>query len=268
MIENIISHIYFVSYVIFLYMTFWFLISVLAKRNDIADTAWGLGFVTVVFSLYYKYGFSNLYFAIIFALVTLWGLRLTLHIFTRNINKKEDKRYIELTKSWGKWFYLRSYLQVFLLQGFLMLLVSMSAIVASSYVPGLFRIMLYRFPYFLYFGVLVWFVGFIFETVGDYQLSRFLSNPKNKGKIMSSGLWRYTRHPNYFGEVTQWWGLFLIVSTIPNWYLAIISPLTITCLILLVSGIPMTERPFESNPEFKKYKKVTSAFFPWFPNKR
>ena len=148
-----------------------------------------------------------------------------------------------------------------------MLLISMPAIVVSSYVKGLTNIQIYTVPYFLYLGMLVWLIGFFFESIGDFQLSMFLANPKNKGKIMTSGLWRYTRHPNYFGEVTQWYGLFFIVVGVPFWYYAALSPLVISWLILWVSGIPMTEKPFLSNPEFRKYKKVTSAFFPWFPRK-
>lgn len=249
-------------------MTFWFLLSVLMKRNDIADIAWGLGFIVVGDALAYKFGFNNLYFLVILAFTHLWGLRLASHIAMRNVNKKEDKRYIQLTKSWGKLFYIRSYLQVFLLQGLFMLLISMSAIVANMYQPFLINIMTYRPPYFLYLGSIVWFIGFIFESIGDQQLASFLAKAKNKGKIMTSGLWRYTRHPNYFGEVTQWWGLFLMVCTLPYGIVAIVSPLTISWLILKVSGIPMTEKPYETNPEFKKYKKVTSAFFPWFPKKK
>jgi steroid 5-alpha reductase family enzyme len=118
-----------------------------------------------------------------------------------------------------------------------------------------------------YLGILVWIIGFVFESVGDLQLSKFIALPENKGKIMTKGLWKYTRHPNYFGEVTQWWGIFLIVFTAPLGLLAIVSPLTITFLILKVSGIPMLEKKYKDNPEFEMYKRVTNTFFPWFPRK-
>lgn len=263
----IISTILYISLVVFIYMTAWFVLSLVLKRNDIADIAWGLGFIVVVVSLWFRNGFDdsnmNISFIVVSILTTLWGLRLATHIFIRNKHKKEDFRYKAWRDSWGKWFYVRSYLQVFLLQGFLMVLVSMSAIVSSLYSNG--NYLISNYSYVLFLGVLVWLVGFIFESFGDYQLSSFISNPNNKGKIMKYGLWKYTRHPNYFGEVIQWWGMFIIVCTLPYSYISIISPLTITFLILKVSGIPMLEKAYDNNLEFQEYKKVTNAFFPWFP---
>ncbi len=114
-------------------------------------------------------------------------------------------------------------------------------------------------------GVLIWGLGFYFESVGDAQLAKFIKDPANKGKLMQSGLWRYTRHPNYFGEVTQWWGIFMVALLVPSGWLSIIGPITITYLILKVSGIPMLEKKMEQNPEFAEYKKRTSAFIPLPP---
>ena len=113
-------------------------------------------------------------------------------------------------------------------------------------------------------GVLVWLVGFYFEAVGDAQLARFIKDPANKGKLMQSGLWAYTRHPNYFGEVTQWWGIWIIALSVSGGWLGIIGPITITFLILKVSGIPMLEKKMAENPEFTEYKKQTSMVIPWF----
>jgi len=263
-----IDIIFFVATIIFIYMTSWYLLSVILKRNDIADIAWGLGFIVVATSLLFKYGINTINFVMVFLLTSIWGIRLSTHIFLRNKNKKEDKRYLAWRESWGKWFYIRSYLQVFLLQGFFMLLISMSAIVASfMYQEDLIIIRLKDLNIINILGILIWSIGFIFESFGDYQLFSFLKNPMNKGKIMRSGLWKFTRHPNYFGEVSQWWGMFLIVATLPYGLLAIVSPLTISWLILKVSGIPITEKPYENNVEFIEYKKVTNAFFPWFPKK-
>ena len=113
----------------------------------------------------------------------------------------------------------------------------------------------------------MWILGFVFESVGDAQLARFIKDPANKGKLMQSGLWQYARHPNYFGEVLMWWGLWIIALSVPNGLYGIIGPLTITFLILKVSGIPMLEKRMEENPEFVEYKKRTSKFFP-LPPKR
>lgn len=242
---------------IFVYMTIWYFIALVLKRNDIADIAWGLGFI-VVCTVLYILGNGGSVFLVIFLLTFIWGLRLIIHIFFRNKGKAEDFRYKKWREDWGKWFYIRTYLQVFILQGFFMFLISLSAIVAASRLNTSFSLISYM-------GVLIWVIGFIFESVGDFQLTKFISLPENKGKIMTQGLWRYTRHPNYFGEVTQWWGIFFIVVTSPWGIVAIISPLTITFLLLKVSGIPLLEKKYENNKEFQEYKKVTNAFIPWFP---
>jgi len=113
--------------------------------------------------------------------------------------------------------------------------------------------------------VLIWFTGFLFEAIGDYQLMRFAQTPRNKGRIIGSGLWRYTRHPNYFGEVLLWWGVFLIALSVPGAWLTIIGPATITFLILKVSGIPMLEAKYRGNPEYEAYQRRTSSFFPLPP---
>ena len=114
-------------------------------------------------------------------------------------------------------------------------------------------------------GLTVWLTGFCFESVGDWQLLKFIRNPANTGKMMTSGLWRYTRHPNYFGEVTLWWGIWLMVLALPGGLISVVGPLTITFLILKVSGIPMLEKPYEDCPDFQEHKRRTSAFFPLPP---
>jgi steroid 5-alpha reductase family enzyme len=147
---------------------------------------------------------------------------------------------------------------VFLLQGVFMLLITVPLVIANTYDAGQLGVL-------DAVGVLVWGVGFFFEALGDYQLTQFLRDPANRGKIMRYGLWKYTRHPNYFGEVTQWWGVFLVVLSVANGWMGIIGPLTISTLILKISGIPMLERPFEGKPEWEEYKKRTSVFFPMPP---
>ena len=247
--------------VLFVYMSLWFFISLLKKRNDLADIAWGIGFILIAWSSFF---FSENFSArslLVNILVSIWGLRLAWHINSRNKGKTEDYRYLTWRKEWGKWFYIRSYFQVYLLQGALLYLIILPVLFINknvglnlNFIDGL--------------GVLVWLIGFFFEAVGDAQLKKFIRNPINKGHLMQNGLWRFTRHPNYFGEVTQWWGLWLIAINVPNGWLSIIGPLTLTILILKISGIPLLEKKMAENSEFAEYKKRTSIFIPLHSKKK
>jgi steroid 5-alpha reductase family enzyme len=116
-------------------------------------------------------------------------------------------------------------------------------------------------------GTLIWVVGFTFEAVGDWQLAQFLKNPENRGSIMNKGLWAYTRHPNYFGESLIWWGMYIITLAVPGTFWGIIGPVTITFLLVKVSGVPMLEDLMREKPEYRVYIEKTSAFFPWFPRR-
>lgn len=237
------------------YMSLWFVVALLKKRNDVADVAWGLGFVLMAWSSLYLSGGSELRQLLVVALVSVWGIRLAWHIHARNKGKAEDYRYAQWRKDWGKWFYLRSYAQVYLLQGVLLFLVATPVLAINARAGatlGLLDLV----------GLLVWLVGFYFESVGDAQLAKFINNPENKGKLMQRGLWAYTRHPNYFGEVTQWWGIWLIALSVSGGAYAIIGPLAITFLILKVSGIPLLEKKMAEHPDFPEYKKRTSVFIP------
>lgn len=247
--------------VVFVYMTVWFLLSRVVKRNDIADLAWGLGFIVVVATSYLNTSVHTLEQYIIYLLVTIWGIRLALHIYVRLRKKSEDYRYKQMAEKWGKNFALRSYLQVFLLQGIFLYLISSPIIWVGEF--GASNVL--HIGDFL--GIVVWIIGFGFEAISDYQLGRFKSDPKNKGKIMQSGLWKYSRHPNYFGEVLGWWGIWLIVVSLPLGALSIISPLTISFLILKISGIPLLEKKYSNNHDYQEYKKRTSIFVPLLPRK-
>lgn len=236
-------------------MSLWFVVSLIKKRNDVADVAWGLGFVLVTWVSFFISDDSGARGLLAGLLVSVWGVRLAWHIHTRNKGKTEDYRYLAWRKEWGKWFYIRSYAQVYLLQGALLFLIVIPVLFINKNAGvslGLLDVV----------GVAVWLLGFYFEVVGDAQLARFIKDPTNKGKLMQSGLWAYTRHPNYFGEVTQWWGIWLIALSVPNGLLAIVSPLTITVLIVKVSGIPMLEKKMAEHPDFAEYKRTVSAFIP------
>lgn len=239
---------------LFFYMTFWFILSAVKKRNDIADIAWGLGFILMSW-LGICIADVSLRGILVNMLVTVWGTRLAWHIYKRNRNKHEDYRYAAWRKEWGRLFFLRSYIQVFILQGFFLYLI-VQPVIYIHHQPGS------RLGIFDLIGLLIWIVGFYFESVGDAQLRQFISRPANKGKIMKEGLWKYSRHPNYFGEVTQWWGLYIIALSVNGAFFTIIGPLTITLLILFVSGVPLLERKYAGRPDYEQYKKTTSVFIP------
>ncbi len=243
---------------IWTYMSFWFLISLIFKKGDVADIAWGIGFPLIGLYLYFFHSENSISLIILIFLTLLWGTRLALHIFSRNRGKKEDFRYKKWREDWGDFYVIRSYLQIFILQGFFMFLISLPFVFSTEDRSSNLSIL-------SILGIVIWIIGFLFESIADNQLRKFIQNPENKGKILKTGLWKYSRHPNYFGEVTMWWGIFLIVSHISIW--TIISPLTITILILFVSGIPLLEAKYKDNKEFEEYKKLTSVFFPLPPKK-
>jgi steroid 5-alpha reductase family enzyme len=243
--------------VLFVYFNIWFLIGQLKKNNAVVDIAWGLGFVVVALFTFI-YSEMVLINYVITILISLWGLRLGYYLFKRNWNKKEDYRYVEMRKSWIKYPMLQAYLKVYMLQMILMIIISIPIIFINSSSDSLSLI--------AYFGILIWIIGYFFEVVGDYQLKVFVKNPNNKGKIMKTGLWKYTRHPNYFGEATMWWGIFIISLSVDGIY-TIISPILITLLLLFVSGVPLLEKKYKDNKEFQEYAKVTSVFIPWFVKK-
>ena len=236
----------------------WFLVALALRRNDVADVAWGPGFVAVAVVALLRQDMLSLRAVMVFALVVLWGVRLAIHVSVRNRGKGEDARYRQWREEWGRYAVVRAFFQVFLLQAYLVIVIALPVTVAvQAGGPSLDMLDV--------FGVAVWAVGFLFETVGDYQLLKFKKDPANKGRIIQGGLWKYTRHPNYFGEVTLWWGIYLIALSVPGAWITVIGPLTITLLILKVSGIPLLEKKYEGNAGFEEYKRRTSAFFPTPP---
>jgi steroid 5-alpha reductase family enzyme len=245
------------------YMTAVWLLSLVLRNAGIVDVFWGLGFVVV--ALVYLAGGNGFIGRriLITTLVAIWGLRLSLHILLRNWGQEEDYRYRQWRENAGAKFWWTSFFQVFLLQGILLWLISAPLLAAHFYdSPD-------RFTVVDILGALAWGVGFYFEAVGDWQLARFKSDPANKGKVMNTGLWRYTRHPNYFGDATVWWGLFIIAAATGEGVWTIFSPILMTFLLLRVSGVAMLERKqVETKPQYREYVENTSAFVPWFPRAR
>lgn len=255
-------HIYLQALILILIlMSLLWVISVFVKNVSIVDFFWGLGFVIACFFYYLKTGGYEPRKIILLILVTIWGLRLTFYILWRNKGKGEDFRYREFRKKYGEnRYWWISYFQTFLLQGILMWLIS-APLLGAQYNAGI------SLGIFDYLGILFWMTGFFFEAFGDLQLARFKADPKNKGEVLSSGLWHYTRHPNYFGDSSVWWGygLFSIAS---GSYIAAFGSVLMTALIIKVSGVALLEKSLvEKKPQYKDYIKRTSAFFPWFPKK-
>jgi steroid 5-alpha reductase family enzyme len=236
------------------YSSVWFLISLVKRRNDIADIAWGLGFMVYSLYLLFRYPVNDLGKALI-CLVMIWGIRLSIYIFIRNSDKKEDFRYKNWRDEWGSDFYWRSFLQVFFLQA-LLIIVVISPVLAAGYFSG------HSWSWVTLLGMLVWLFGFLYETVADIQLYHFIRRKKTAGEIMNTGLWRYSRHPNYFGEILVWWGIYICVLPVKYGVFFAISPVTITCLLLFVSGVPLLEKKYDNHPEYQIYKKNTPAVFP------
>ena len=241
-------------------MVWLWLISLAKKDASIVDSFWGMGFVLIAWT---SYGLATGYRPrklLLCVLVTIWGLRLAVYIFTRNRGKGEDYRYQAMRKYWGNKFSLVSLFTVFLLQGLLMWVISLPLQVAIQAVePD-------RLTLLDYLGAVIWAIGFAFEAIGDWQLKKFKAIPENRGKVMDQGLWRYTRHPNYFGDALLWWGYYVMALAVPSGYLTVLSPLLMTVLLLRVSGVALLEKGLvKTKPRYLDYINRTSAFFPLPP---
>ncbi|MDW7761675.1 MAG: DUF1295 domain-containing protein [Acidobacteriota bacterium] len=245
---------------VFLYMTAAFAIALLRKDNSIADIFWGPGFglVAVLTAVAAEAGSPRQ--ILVNLLVLVWGMRLALHIAVRNRKRGEDFRYAKWRRDWGRLFIPRTYLQVFLLQGVFLLIISFPVLVVNHRGAG-------PLTGLDIFAAALWLIGFFFEAVGDFQLLRFKRNPENKGRIMTQGLWSITRHPNYFGEAVMWWAIFLFAVQAPNGWISVIGPALITFLLMRVSGVVMLEKKYTGNPEYEVYVKSVNAFFPGFRRK-
>ena len=247
-----------------------YVIALIKDNYSIVDIFWGLSFVlmtlfnTVLALIFDTFHWTMLVFSL---LIIIWGLRLTLYIGFRNAGKPEDFRYQNMRKKWGDKFpRVQAYFKVFMLQaGFHYILASI-IIFTHAYAVDDLSVVRYVF---MVLGVLVFIKGFAFETIGDAQLKTFKKDPNNKGKVMQSGLWKYTRHPNYFGEATLWWGFFIVALALtqPITWIGIISPITINWLLRYVSGVPLLEKRYANDPAFQAYAKQTNIFIPWFPKK-
>ena len=236
-------------------VTAW-LVSLVRRDAGVADVVWGFGFVA---SSWVGAGVgdgqpdrSNL----LLAMVTIWGLRLTGHLFVRNRGSDEDFRYASMRRRRGPNFAMTSLFTVFGLQGLAMFVVALPLLLAMTPddppVGGIAIV-----------GIIVWGVGLFFETVGDAQLVRFRRDPANDGRVLDWGLWRYTRHPNYFGDMCIWWGMFIVAAETADARWGVVGPLLLTFMLVRVTGMAMLERGLRKRrPGYAAYIARTSAFFP------
>lgn len=236
------------------------LVSLPLRNASIVDIFWGLGFVAIAWASFVAVGSYTPRSWLIALLTTVWGLRLAGYLAWRNIGSGEDYRYQHMRARFGGRFPLISLFYVFWLQGLLMWIVAFPLQTAPfgsgslGILDGL--------------GVVVWTIGLVFESVGDWQLARFKARDDSPGKVMDGGLWRYTRHPNYFGDFMIWWGLYFIAAAAGAWW-TVFSPIIMSVLLMRVSGVALLERSLKKRRSgYEAYVARTSAFFPWPPKEQ
>jgi len=233
------------------------------KTNDVSivDVFWGLGFVIVVGGCLVLAPSTDTRTLLLTSLISLWGLRLAWHLFRRwSSHSEEDVRYAQMRANSKGDFAVQSLFKVFWLQAIILWIVAMPiqlAILNGQATPlGLLDIL----------GILVFAIGFGLEVIADRQLRQFKKNPDNKGKVLRTGLWAWSRHPNYFGEAVLWWGLFLIACAVEGVIYTIISPILMTFLLVRVSGVRMLDGILkDTKPAYADYMASTSSFIPWPP---
>ncbi len=261
-----ILELFYAFVLLIIYMSFAAGIAIYKKDNTIADIAYGWGFVVVTFFTFLVSGELGFTAVLATLLVIIWAARLSIRIYLRHRGKPEDFRYKAMREQWGTHANRNTFFTVFMLQAVIIFFVSLPVLLLNVYGKGLI------FSTLGFIGFIGWVIGFCFEAIGDYQLGKFMKNPKNKGKIMDQGLWKYTRHPNYFGESLMWWSLavmaFSVLFNAQGFFFALlpfIGPALITFLLLKVSGVPLLEKSMAGKPGWEAYKAKTSVFFPIFP---
>ena len=243
-------------------MSLLWLLSLRLQDASIVDIYWGLGFVLIAWTAFALSDGYRPRKLLLCVLVTVWGVRLALHLWRRNRGRGEDYRYQAMRKRHRERFKWISLALVFGLQGLLLWVISLPLQLAQT------AIWPWRLTWLDWLGAGVWLLGFLFEAVGDWQLMRFKADPNNRGKVLNRGLWRYTRHPNYFGDAVVWWGLWLIAVAAGEGFIAMLSPLLMTFLLLQVTGAALLEKSLvKTKPQYQFYVKHTSAFVPWPPKK-
>ena len=236
-------------------------LSVRRRDVNVVDVFWGLGFVLIGWLSMFASGTPTPRTALLIGTISLWGFRLAAFLAWRNWGKPEDHRYAAMRRRHGKRFPMVSLLTVFGLQGILMWVIALPLQVGIIKGQPL--------HWGVAFGFLLWSVGMYFEVLGDYQLARFKSEPANQGRLMSQGLWRYTRHPNYFGECLIWWGFYGMAVDSASWWWTMISPLLMSFLLIRVSGVRLLEGSLQNRVAgYEEYINSTSSFIPCPPKRQ
>jgi steroid 5-alpha reductase family enzyme len=239
-----------------LVLTTW-VVSTVKRDVSIIDSTWSLMFLAMAFTYTgpaWLNGELSARAVLLLLLVIAWALRLSIYISWRNWGEAEDRRYQAMRRKHEPGFALKSLYLVFGLQGLLAWFISLPLLAAATGAPqlGLLDAL----------AVAVWLAGFCFETVADAQLAAFRARPQNRDRVMDSGLWRYSRHPNYFGECAIWWGFYLLAVAAGGWW-SFPAPLLMTLLLLRVSGVTLLERDIsERRPAYRAYMRHTNAFIP------
>lgn len=234
------------------------LLSLRRRNASLVDLIWPLMFVLAAW-IWLDSATAGLWQWLTLGLVMAWGLRLHVHLAVRNLGEPEDRRYADMRRRHSPGFWWKSFFIVFVLQAVLAWIASFAILGAMG--DGHLAPVAAT-------GVLLAVFGFGFEALGDWQLARFMADPGNRGQVMDRGLWRYTRHPNYFGECCFWWGIGVVAISAGAWW-ALVSPILLTALLLKVSGVSLLERDIsERRPGYGEYVKNTPAFFPAFFPKR
>ena len=243
-------------------MTVLWLVSIAIKNVSIVDLFWGFGFVVASAVYFISSEGLEARKILIMAMVAVWGLRLTIYLAWRNLGKGEDFRYRKFRSDFGEhryWWY--SFFSVFLLQGVLIWLIS-APLLGAQYYSG------NKLGLLDLFGLLIWIIGLVFEAGGDIQLARFKANADNKGKVLDTGFWHYTRHPNYFGDAAVWFGYALVCISAGS-FIPVLGTVLMTVLIIKVSGVALLEKSLNTTkPGYQEYARKTSAFIPWLPREK
>jgi steroid 5-alpha reductase family enzyme len=233
-----------------------YVIARLTGKVTFLDAAWGLGYVLIAWIGFFAYSPKQLPNLLLALAVSLWGLRLAWYVVRRIAKTGEDKRYQEIMKGYGENAQAKAFLRLFVLQAVLQYIISAAILRMNYFDPKPIGVT-------TWLGLFIFAVGFLFEAMADAQLVAFKRDQNNRGKILQSGLWKASRHPNYFGESLVWLGLAVMSLVYPWGSLALISPAVITYLLLFVSGIPIQEMGKDQNPAWREYASKTPRFVPF-----